>query len=928
MAEAKPPAVDIDLVIRLARSLILGCTTPFFLDGSLTLRGKILFIAYISFGKDGLIAWTGLRSLVLWVLIRFSSSLFSFFGIWYFLRLIPWMKRHVQGSVTDFDYLRKTSFVELEITLYFAPSIITYVLRVLWTNPFYPTLAFGTSYAVWSLLPRRQRTIYLSNTVGKVVAMFCTQWHNLTIGEIFMLFNDTIGRSFHHWEIQIAQQRSRTNTQGLSLYTYQKLKPRHIRLLRLSRRSLFRPPQCELIQVDLDDPPQYEAISYHWGLKEPDIPLKISESFVLVTAAVDELLHHQRSIFGAKHFWIDAICINQTDPDDEKAAQIPMMLDIYRRASRVLVWLGAPPISTKEIRLLRRIMTILGLGSSQIAPPTVSNQDAVDGLFTKEARALACQSLYRFFQHPWFERIWVVQEVAAGKEVRVTYGGICMDWSTLASAAGTIKLDPELQRHIIYHMHFKASDQASHARARTEDLTEWYSFWSNPKFMDVVREHLHNDMPLPLMDLLNLSTNFRSSVARDKIYALLGIASDGNKLPFKPSYIEPEDVIFIQTASFLLSQETWFKSLSISGKGCRLLFPTGRSTKQYSLPSWVPDYGAIQEGGSRLNIKENVQARDLTGKVGFFANDIRTIQLQAVIFDSILHLGPEFSPRRHLRTLPDHNASEEKVIEQVSQFLTAIRQPLRAWYVTSQNLARQYCSTSVATQGSVDNMFWELCMSYSPEDEQKTGFSASLLSSPVARQVFEFFLLTESSTLLQRVEPICGVPVLEASFLHMYLTHRLSLGVLERAFCITANGSLALVPPLSRRADVLVHVRGGYMPGVFRRTAAQVKTAEWIGLLPSTATASTISTTIISVTTVITTSTTTSVDVDIANKVKRALPSKLPVTNTVTTGSPTAIVITNTMLCTTTAVVATSVQVDVTTVKEISLTTTTYEGYS
>ncbi|KAI4926776.1 hypothetical protein J4E85_007071 [Alternaria conjuncta] len=42
--------------------------------------------------------------------------------------------------------------------------------------------------------------------------------------------------------------------------------------------------------------------------------------------------------FG-EYFWIDALCINQSD-DVEKSLQVQRMGDIYKNAKEVLVWLG------------------------------------------------------------------------------------------------------------------------------------------------------------------------------------------------------------------------------------------------------------------------------------------------------------------------------------------------------------------------------------------------------------------------------------------------------------------------------------------------------------------------------------------------------------------------------------------------------------
>jgi hypothetical protein len=53
--------------------------------------------------------------------------------------------------------------------------------------------------------------------------------------------------------------------------------------------------------------------------------------------------------------WIDAICINQADIQ-ERNAQVSLMAFIYRRATRVVVWLGLPP--QKYTELDREVMHI------------------------------------------------------------------------------------------------------------------------------------------------------------------------------------------------------------------------------------------------------------------------------------------------------------------------------------------------------------------------------------------------------------------------------------------------------------------------------------------------------------------------------------------------------------------------------------------
>ena len=95
----------------------------------------------------------------------------------------------------------------------------------------------------------------------------------------------------------------------------------------------------------LRDRPGYEALSYTWGdpldtrtVMLKDQPFQVTKN---LEAALRNLRH--RLIHGTKSndrvLWIDAICINQTDIQ-ERNVQVRRMLDIYKSATRVVIWLG------------------------------------------------------------------------------------------------------------------------------------------------------------------------------------------------------------------------------------------------------------------------------------------------------------------------------------------------------------------------------------------------------------------------------------------------------------------------------------------------------------------------------------------------------------------------------------------------------------
>lgn len=101
--------------------------------------------------------------------------------------------------------------------------------------------------------------------------------------------------------------------------------------------------------VNLDDKPDYHALSYTWGppTREAAVrgmnatPLRrinCNGESLLVTqnlfACLQQLARDNHSI----EFWIDVICIDQES--QEKNQQVNLMAEIYKNANNVIIWLG------------------------------------------------------------------------------------------------------------------------------------------------------------------------------------------------------------------------------------------------------------------------------------------------------------------------------------------------------------------------------------------------------------------------------------------------------------------------------------------------------------------------------------------------------------------------------------------------------------
>lgn len=114
---------------------------------------------------------------------------------------------------------------------------------------------------------------------------------------------------------------------------------------------------CSFKCVSLDDPRPYIALSYCWGSPQKSrFILLDKQKFAVTENLYEALLEFRRyNIMWPVGIWIDQICINQNDVE-ERNREVLRMLDIYRGAVRVVVWLGSASDRTAEaIKYLKRL---------------------------------------------------------------------------------------------------------------------------------------------------------------------------------------------------------------------------------------------------------------------------------------------------------------------------------------------------------------------------------------------------------------------------------------------------------------------------------------------------------------------------------------------------------------------------------------------
>ncbi|GES64630.1 hypothetical protein ATEIFO6365_0009011900 [Aspergillus terreus] len=342
-----------------------------------------------------------------------------------------------------------------------------------------------------------------------------------------------------------------------------------IRLLVLQPGTGHDPVSVRLIQARLSSSPKFEAISYnlHAALQQFRLP------------------HAERVL------WADAICINQTDLG-EKNTQVPLMKDIYSKASAVLVWLGSgSPKLERGLDALAQLHVyfcrhlkhynddtkyrrrLLGAaGRSRIPIQSLSLKDS------EELRKLDWDAISGLLSLPWFGRVWTLQEIVNAKEAVLVCGGRTASFHKFArpivefflqyvDSARTLELGLTINFPINSVWSVMETSRLRASRASNLDKTTLY---------ELVRRH-----------------NLRQCTdPRDKIYGFLGLATDqtANDQPFLPQYNLPVETIY---RDFALWSITVTRSLD--------MFSSIRDYRVHSslkgLPSWVPDW--MDWGGRR-----------------------------------------------------------------------------------------------------------------------------------------------------------------------------------------------------------------------------------------------------------------------------------------------------------------------------------------
>jgi hypothetical protein len=339
------------------------------------------------------------------------------------------------------------------------------------------------------------------------------------------------------------------------------------------------PIRCLLNNVTLDHA-SYNAVSYAWGDPDDKTYILVGDTQLAIPSNLEVALRYLRKP-QALELWIDAICINQQDAV-EKAHQVAMMGEIFRRSTYTYIWLGVPEAinagGAREEQVDPFAVIHHFAGDRHLYElPFFSTATSYNELSPSPSLADVSNSeiIWEAFQDavhkPWWSRFWCVQECLLSPAAIIVLGHWTVPWSM-------VKLC-----EVNYKQHVSGCCSSSSGR-----LPEKYTFYADRTvtntFLDSSRVvHVRAELSSSL-DLLVRS--FRNKICqdpRDKVYGILGLADESTKPELRVDYSLCTNSVYLDLMKSILSSDPG---------NLHCLTGLGFNSPEHSLPSWVRNLDA------------------------------------------------------------------------------------------------------------------------------------------------------------------------------------------------------------------------------------------------------------------------------------------------------------------------------------------------
>ncbi|KAL5315559.1 hypothetical protein ACEPPN_016427 [Leptodophora sp. 'Broadleaf-Isolate-01'] len=374
---------------------------------------------------------------------------------------------------------------------------------------------------------------------------------------------------------------------------------------------------CDLEVVTLASQAQkYEALSYTWGSQDLEFEVIISkESYPVTSNLYAALKNLQRDDGQARIIWIDAICIDQKN-FQERTSQVNMMADIYRNAGLVIMWLGEEitidGVSTEgaAFALLKQIQEVFNVHGLvdldfQLAGP---DGDPCPGYGLPYTQSVDWIRLSRVFSKPYFERIWIIQEVVNARKAILACGSVSVDWEIVRNLARSVR-----KCGCLGNLEYDGSAPGITSVNAMADLKE--------------------EKGIDLIPLLVKTSGYKATKEVDKVFALMNLASNAADVGIRVDYSLENEPFKVWETLALYNLTIHQNLLCLSNAGIRSL---SKKTQ-----SWVAVYEDFGGACLALHGKDHFSASRETKAPITVSDGNQVLTVEGYIVDTVAVIAPE-----------------------------------------------------------------------------------------------------------------------------------------------------------------------------------------------------------------------------------------------------------------------------------------------
>lgn len=354
------------------------------------------------------------------------------------------------------------------------------------------------------------------------------------------------------------------------------------------------PLEISLGEFPLGTGQQFGALSYTWATEGGDSALservQCEGAFIRVTTNCAAALRRLRQPQSVNVFWVDAICIDQSN-DGEKSLQIPLMRQIYTQATVVGLWIGETSSTVDEET--SRPLSELGMEfihdfAVEIAERHNSGQNIREGVLYQEvvkdrkayrergieAFTPRVRGLWGILHRNWWQRLWVVQELALSQSAVLMCGGKREHFDNLVTVIDAmVRIRPDQP----------VEELEYNATFLTATFHQFYmrDYIKRRRLQGGTGE---NRTPgIKALDILNATRNTRAADPRDKIYGILGFFGDPESDPEnifpRPDYTMTAAELYARVSTAIITKTGTLDVLGSCNGFVRSTVP--------DLPSWA-----------------------------------------------------------------------------------------------------------------------------------------------------------------------------------------------------------------------------------------------------------------------------------------------------------------------------------------------------